>query len=155
MTLAGLATSARAAVSCCRDHAAETLTEYSNLTKQIQRLESGQHVSLQAQPKRNHRDDDGDSDDNSHCRQDRTQFGLTEVSQSQIKNVDETHVKISDFGFRIANSAGNSVAQNQTFRIPCAADLVVQFQAVPRLRNPKFEIRNSEDMSHSVCVPVS
>jgi len=79
-SLAGLVTSSRAPVPRCRGHAAQTLTKHSNLAKEIQRLEPGKHVALQAQPKRNHRHDHGDSDYNSHGRQDGTQFGLAQIS---------------------------------------------------------------------------
>src|ERR1043166_4109577 len=70
---------------------AQAATENLNLIKEIERFETRQHVSLQAQPKRNHRHDHRDADNHAHRRQCSAQSRLPQIAQGQFKYVEKAH----------------------------------------------------------------
>ncbi len=59
---------------------AESTTKNLYLVEEVERFETREHVALQAEPKRHHRHDHGDADDDAHHRQDCTQLRLAQVT---------------------------------------------------------------------------
>src|SRR5205085_4881912 len=58
-----------------------------NLVEEVQLFEAGDRVALQAQSERDHRDDDGDADDDAHRRQARAQLRLAQIARREAENV--------------------------------------------------------------------
>ena len=62
-----------------RGQSAEPLPEDLYLVEEVERLETAEHVALQAEPERHHRHDHGNANDDAHRRQDRAQLRLAEI----------------------------------------------------------------------------
>jgi hypothetical protein len=69
-------------------------------------FEAADGVALQAQTKRDHRDDDGDADQHAHRRQNGTQLCLAQVAKRQAKNVMERHSEKQKTEVRSQESEG-------------------------------------------------
>jgi hypothetical protein len=62
-------------------------TKNMNLAETIEVLKTRERVALQTEPKRDHADNDPDSDDYSGRGQGNAQFRLAQVTQSELQNV--------------------------------------------------------------------
>ena len=65
-----------------------------NLVEEIERFETREHVALQAEAERHHRDDHCHPDDNAHRRENSAQLCLSQVSKSEMEDVEKAHRKI-------------------------------------------------------------
>src|ERR1051326_966630 len=64
-------------------HCENALAEHADFIEQIERAKSGEHVALQSESKRNHRDNHGDPNNYTHRRECRAQLRFAQVPQRQ------------------------------------------------------------------------
>src|ERR1044071_1828579 len=82
---------ARAFIKTFLDEIGEALAVNGNLIEQIKLFETADRVALQAQTKRDHRDDHSHADEHAHRRQNSAQLGLTQITERESEDVTKRH----------------------------------------------------------------